>query len=534
MATIREETHRLLRTLGLTTIFGNPGSTEEPFLQNFPSDFRYILGLQEASVVAMADGYAQSTGQPALVNLHTSVGTGNAMCMIATAWYNKTPMIITAGQQLREMLLGEPFLSNIAPTEMVQPYVKWSYQPVRPEDIPGAFMRAYVTALQPPAGPVFLSLPYSDFAHEALGQTAVRHVSRRVAPDSDAVREFASVISQSRNPVLVLGAALDKTPGGWEAGIRLAEQLSAPVWSPPETERSGFPENHPQFQGKLPAALKPLSEKLQGHDVVLVVGAAAFRYYPYIPGDYLPAGARLLLMSDDPREIETALAGDAILGDVGVGCTLLADALTNTSPKHTFSSKASSSALPEATTPMTPDFLFATLAQITPADAMVVQESQSNTTILKKYVLATQPKSFFSTAAGGLGFGLPAAVGIALAQQTTGEKRPVIAVIGDGAFQYSIQALYTLAQHQLPMTVIVPRNEEYAVLKAFAKLEQAPGVPGLDLPGLDIVAQAQSFGVEAQRISNPHELQLALQEALTRTKPLVIEVSLTKDVPPLS
>ena len=182
---------------------------------------------------------------------------------------------------------------------------------------------------------------------------------------------------------------------------------------------------------------------------------------------------------------------------------------------------------------MTPDFLFATLAQVTPADAMVVQESQSNTAILKKHVLAKQPESFFNTAMGGLGFGLPAAVGIALAQQTTGENRPVIAIIGDGAFQYSIQALYTLAQYQLPLTVIVPFNQEYAVLKAFAEVEQAPGVPGLDLPGLDIVAQAQSFGVEARRITNPQELQPALQEALTRTKPLVIEVSLTKDVPPL-
>ena len=165
--TVRDATFTLLRQLGLTTIFGNPGSTEEPFLKNFPADFRYVLALQEASAVGMADGFAQGTGRPALVNLHTAPGVGNAMGNIITAARNKTPLIITAGQQTRRMLLMEAFLSNVRATELPMPHVKWSYEPVRAQDVPAAFMRAYAEAVQAPAGPVFLSLPLDDWDQEA-------------------------------------------------------------------------------------------------------------------------------------------------------------------------------------------------------------------------------------------------------------------------------------------------------------------------------------------------------------------------------
>ncbi len=159
MQSVRDVTYQLLREVGLTTFFGNVGSTEETFLKNFPSDFRYVLALQEASVIAMADGFAQATGRPALVNVHTSAGLGNAMGNLITASLNKTPLIVTAGQQTREMLLMEPWLTNVEATMLPRPWVKWAYEPARAEDVPAAFMRAIATALQPPAGPVFLSLP---------------------------------------------------------------------------------------------------------------------------------------------------------------------------------------------------------------------------------------------------------------------------------------------------------------------------------------------------------------------------------------
>src|ERR1700678_3616977 len=175
--TVWAATYDLLRALGLTTVFGNPGSTEQPFLKNFPSDFEYILGLQEASAVAMADGFAQATGKPALVNLHSSAGTGNGMGNIMTAFQNKTPLIITAGQQTREMILCEPYLTNREETTLPRPWVKWAYQPVRAQDVPGAIMRAYAVALQPPSGPVYVSIPLDDWDQAALGDAAVRSVS---------------------------------------------------------------------------------------------------------------------------------------------------------------------------------------------------------------------------------------------------------------------------------------------------------------------------------------------------------------------
>jgi thiamine pyrophosphate-dependent acetolactate synthase large subunit-like protein len=168
-ATVREVTYDLLRANGLTTIFGNVGSTEETFLADFPSDFRYVLGLQEASVMAMADGFAQAMRRPALVNLHTGAGLGNAMGTLLTAFENKTPLIVTSGQQTRQMLLMEPWLTNVDATMMPRPWVKWAYQPVRAQDVPAAFMRAIAVATQPPAGPVFLSLPLDDWDQPCEG-----------------------------------------------------------------------------------------------------------------------------------------------------------------------------------------------------------------------------------------------------------------------------------------------------------------------------------------------------------------------------
>src|ERR1700758_2736283 len=222
--TVQQATYNLLRKLGLTIIFGNPGSTEEPFLKNFPKDFEYVLGLQEASVVAMADGFSQATKRPVLVNLHSSAGTGNGMCNIMTAFQNKTPLIITAGQQTREMILGDAYLTNRDETTLPRPWVKWAYQPVRAQDVPGAIMRAYAVALTPPAGPVFVSIPLDDWDQPALGEAVVRTVSSRYSPDPQRVAHFAERIQKSKNPVLLYGPEIDRA-GGWDAAVKFAERL---------------------------------------------------------------------------------------------------------------------------------------------------------------------------------------------------------------------------------------------------------------------------------------------------------------------
>jgi benzoylformate decarboxylase len=308
MATVRDALYELLRELNLTTIFGNPGSTEESFLEKLPGDFRYVLGLHEASVVAMADGYAQNTGAPVLVSLHTAAGMGNAMGNIASAWHNHAPLIIIAGQQTREMLLLEPYLTNLRATLLPQPYVKWSYETVRAVDAPAALLRAYAAAVQPPAGPVFLSIPMDDLDAPYKAIPALRRISRSLQASPAALKETADVLAAARSPALIIGGAVDQG-GGWDDAVRLADKLRCPVWAAPSEGRPGFPETHPQFQGSAPAAIGPLCKTLKGHDLVLVIGAPVFRYYPYIAGDYLPKGTRLIQISADPEETARAPVG---------------------------------------------------------------------------------------------------------------------------------------------------------------------------------------------------------------------------------
>jgi len=537
---VRDATYQLLRELGLTTVFGNVGSTEEPFLENFPEDFRYVLAPQEASVIAIADGFAQGTRRPALVNLHTTA-TANSMANLATAFQNKTPLIVTAGQQTREMLLMEPFLTNVESTMLPRPWVKWAYEPARAEDIPAVFMRAFATALQPPAGPVFLSLPLGDWDKVCESPAVVRTVSRRIAPDPARLAEFAKILSEAKSPVLIYGAAIARG-SGWDRAVAFAEALGAPVWAAPASERAPFPENHPLYSGGLPFAIGPLSKKLEGHDVALVVGAPVFRYYPYVPGPYVPDGLRLLHISDDPAETARAPIGDSLLGDPVLCLEGLKALLGEHKPKTTKARETLAHRMaPHG--PGTPKWsgdgrltaaqVFRALNEVRLANTILVEESPSNLPDLHTEWPITEPDTFYTFASGILGWNLPAAVGIALAERDSGRNRPVIVIIGDGSFQYSIQSLWTAAQLRLPVLIVVPRNDEYAILKSFAVLEDTPKVPGLDIPGFDIVSIAKGYGCDAARLDDLEGIQKAALEAWRKSKPTVLEVPISTQVPPL-
>ncbi|HEX2772322.1 MAG TPA: thiamine pyrophosphate-dependent enzyme, partial [Micromonosporaceae bacterium] len=284
-------------------------------------------------------------------------------------------------------------------------------------------------------------------------------------------------------------------------------------------------------QGVLPYAIGPLAEKLAGHDTVLVVGAPVFRYYPHIPGEYVPAGSRLLHITDDPDEAARAPVGDSLVGDAALACATLATLLP--AIDRPLPPPRSAPPQPEMGTPLSPDALFATLARDWPRDGVLVLESPSNLSALRRRLHINRPGSYFTTASGGLGFGLPASVGIALAERHTGRGRPVIAVIGDGSFQYSVQALWTAAQHRLPVVYVVPVNGQYTILKAFADHEGAPDVPGLDLPGLDIPTIAAGFGCTARWVESPDDLVDAIKTGLAADRPTVLAVPITGDVPPL-
>jgi benzoylformate decarboxylase len=523
MATVREATFELLRAHGMTTIFGNPGSTELPMLADFPDDFTYVLGLQELAVVGMADGYAQATGRPTHVNLHTAPGVGNAIGGIFNAQANKSPLVITAGQQVRAHILMEANLTNREATRAPRPYVKWSHEPARAQDVPGAIGRAIHHAMLPARGPVFVSIPMDDWGVEA-DEDLVRNANRRIVnglagPDPAAIAQLAATLEGARNPVLVAGPDID-TSGGWNDAIALAEKQRLPVWASPATggNRLGFPENHPQFMGLLPPAILGVTETLKEHDLILVIGSSVFPYYPYIPGPLLPEGASLIALTSDPSEAARAPMGDAIVGDVGLALKHLVE-LVGDSDRPAPEARPEPGDPPEAD-PISGSQAMAALADAWPQDGIAVIETPSSTIAARNRLRISRPGSYYFCASGGLGFGISAALGVQLADRT----RPVVCVLGEGSAQYGITALWTAVAYKLPVTFLVLRNEEYMILKWFAALEQVSGAPGLELPGLDTAAVARAYGMDARDVSFGDELSEALRDAIAdRDRPRLVQ-----------
>ena len=517
-STVRSVTYDLLRSLGLTTVFGNPGSTEQPFLAEFPDDFTYVLALQEASSIAMADAFAQVTRRPALVNLHSSAGLGNALGNLVAAYHGNTPLILTSGQQHRELVIGEPYLGNREATTFPKPWVKWSYEPARAADVPEAFMRAYAMAVQPPAGPVYLSVPMDDWPRPLDTPARVRTVSDKTAPDARRLRLFADRIAASRAPALVFGPEVDRA-GGWDAAVALAEWLRAAVYGAPLGDRVSFPEDHPLFRGPLGMSVKTISDHLAGHDLAVIIGAEVFRYYPYVPGPYLPPGTELLQITANPEVAAAARVGDSLLGDPRLAIDLLLEQLpegrARTAPEPMPRPRPLEANSPRTPNdPLTPPEVYAVLSRVRPPDSVIVNESTSTMAQQIEWLPTVRTGSFFATASGGIGWAVPAAVGVALGDRDRGVTRPVLGLIGDGSSQYSIQALWTAAQHQLPIVYVIMRNNEYSILKSFAVLEDTPGVPGLDLPGLDIAALARGWGCHAADVGTSEALEQELKTAL--------------------
>src|SRR5215831_2274244 len=225
--TVKQATLDLLRSFGIDRVFGNPGSTELPFLSDWPDDIDYVLALQEASAVGMADGYAQATRNAGFVNLHSAAGVGNALGNIYTAHRNQTPLVITAGQQARSILPLQAFLYAERASEFPRPYVKYSVEPARPEDVPAAIARAYYTAMQPPCGPTFVSIPIDDWAHPTHAIDA-RKVSREIGPDPETMKALVAALAASKHPALVVGPGVDRA-AAVDLMVKVAEKSKASV-----------------------------------------------------------------------------------------------------------------------------------------------------------------------------------------------------------------------------------------------------------------------------------------------------------------
>jgi benzoylformate decarboxylase len=522
MTTVREATYDFLRRQGMTAVFGNPGSTELPFLEQFPDDFRYVLGLHEGVAVGVADGYAQASGRPALVNLHTAPGVGNAMGALFTAQANKAPLVVTAGQQARSLMTLQALLTNRDAARMPHPLVKWSYEPPRAEDVPHAIARATHVAALPPRGPVFVSIPMDDWRAEvdddAVGHQTARSVDGRAAADPALVADLARRLASAENPVLVVGPDVD-AGGAWDVAVRLAETARLPVWAPPATGggRIGFPEDHAHFRGVLPPAVGPLSETLAGHDLIVVAGSQVFAYYPNLPGPLLPEGAALVAITSDPDEAARAPMGDAIVADVKLTLEAL---LAQLDPSDRPAPEPRAAAEPpEESDPMSASAAIAALADAWPDEGVIVPESPAATFAIRNRLRLSRPGSYYFTAGGGLGFALPAAIGVQMAQP----DRRVVCVLGEGSAQYAIQGLWTAAAYDVPVTFLVLRNEEYAILKWFGEIEQVTGVPGLDLPALEVAAVAEGYGVPSTRVGDRAALTDALREAIAADGPRLVE-----------
>ncbi|RRH90311.1 benzoylformate decarboxylase [Variovorax beijingensis] len=522
-STVRDCVYAVMRDFGADTIFGNPGSTELPMFRDFPADFKYVLGLQEAVCVGMADGYAQANGKVVFVNLHSAAGVGNAMGNIHTAFKNRTPMVIVAGQQTRSILQFDPYLASEQATELPKPYVKWSIEPARAEDVPQAIATACHRALQAPCGPVLVSVPSDDWDRPAK-PVLTRKVSHRTRPDPAILTEVTTALARSERPAFVVGAEVDRD-GAWNEVVQLAERHSAAVYNAPMSARAGFPEDHRLFAGFLPAVREQIVQRLAGHDFVLVIGAPVFTYHVEGEGPHLPDGVVLCQLTEDADGAARSPVGTSVVGGVQLA---LRDLLAADAPPKR--------ALPPARLRVPhaePDadrsgrisvaWLLQTLADLRSPEDVIVEEAPTARVVMHAHLPILRPGTFYTMASGGLGYGMPAAAGVALAQP----DRRVIGLIGDGSSMYSIQTLWTAAQLGLDMTFVIVNNRRYAALKRFGGVLGFPAdavLPGTDLPGLDFVALAQGHGVRAERVQDAAKLRTALEGALESKGPSLVEV----------
>jgi benzoylformate decarboxylase len=523
--TVKQATLDLLRAFGIKKVFGNPGSTELPFLSDWPDDIDYVLGLQEASVIGMADGYAQATRNAGFVNLHSAAGVGNALGNIYTAHRNQTPLVITAGQQARSILPLQAFLYAERASEFPRPYVKFSIEPARAEDVPAAMARAYYVAMQPPFGPTFVSVPIDDWTHPTQPVEA-RNVSRELGPDANAMKALVAALSASKYPALVVGPGVDRAQAV-DLMVRVAEKTRAAVWVSPFSPRASFPERHPQFAGFLHASPGQLSEALRVHDLVVVIGAPVFTFHVEGHASIFDGATTIFQITDDSNAAAVTPVGSSIVATIKPALTMLLDLLPETG-RATPTGRILPPA-PGAADPIPVEYLLHALSSAMPENAVLVEEAPSHRPAMQKFMPMRGQDSFYTMASGGLGYGLPASVGMALGRPGV----RTVCLVGDGSAMYSIQSLWTAAQRKLPLTVVVINNSGYGAMRSFSQVMQVRNVPGLDLPGIDFVSIAEGMGCDAVRVTKSSELAPALKRGLSHDGVSLIEVIVDSAVPML-
>jgi benzoylformate decarboxylase len=528
---VRDASFDVMRRYGMTTIFGNPGSTEIPFLAGLPDDLEFVLGLHEGVVVGMAIGYALARGEPSFVNLHTAPGLGNAVNMIAAARDNRAPLVIVVGQQDRRHLDLAPFLTGRALERLAGEYPVWSTFPVRPQNVPGAIARAWHEA-KTGRGPALVVVPVGDWDEPADDESpsggAPARLLRAPLVDPAGLDELVDLVEQSEAPALVAGAGADD-PAGWAALSALAERLGCPVWQEPFASRAGFPQDHPLFAGALHWRRSLLREALAPHDLVLAVGTHAFRMYLYEPGRLLEPDTKLAVITDVAEEAHRSPCDLALLAPPATACTALAERLEQRAgePPEPFR-RPGPLAPPAPGEPLRAAHVLAALAERLPPDAVLVEESPSSRPELMARVPTRAPLGFVSAANGSLGFGLAGSIGLRMGLP----ERPVLAVLGDGSSMYAIQALWSAAHYRVGVLLLVLSNGGYAVMDQLAAEHGGAGAwPGFG--AIDFRALAKGLGCPARRIERHDELLSELDRQIpdlaSRSEPLLLEIVVAPD-----
>lgn len=535
---------QLLASEGVDVMFGNPGTTELAIMEALgaQNDIRYVLGLQEAVVVAMADGYARASGRLAAANVHVAPGLGNAMGSLYNAKFYGSPLLLTAGQQEHGHGLMEPMLYDpLVP--IAQPMVKWAVEVDRVQDLPRIVRRAVKLALTPPTGPVFISLPGDILDDEApldLGKPT--RVDAQTRPSDAALERLAARLLAADNPVFIAGHEL-ATRNALSEATALAETLGAAVWQQTVPYAAHYPSEHRCFMGALTRSQTQVRAWLQPYDLLVCLGADVLRMSVMSPVDALPDGMPIVQISERDWELgknyptEIAIRAD-VRETLSALTALLRQKMTAAQreraakrvvdiEKQNWSAKrvsicADTQAL-SGVRPIEPKYLMMQIADSIPADAVVVEEGLTSTFPLLNYLRLRDHQGFYGLASGGIGFAMAGAVGVSLGLPS----RPVVAIVGDGSAMYSIQALWTAAHLKLPITYVIANNRSYRILKerlvSFRKTDRFIGMD-LHQPAIDFVALAQSLGVPATRVSDPKDIAAALQNICGRQGPALIDI----------
>ncbi|MGW3199317.1 benzoylformate decarboxylase [Streptomyces sp. NPDC001118] len=505
--TVRGAVVRLLHDTGMTTVFGNPGSTELRMFRDWPDDFTYVLGLQESVAVGMAAGHALGTRSAAFVSLHSAGGVGHALGAVFNAFRDRVPLVIVAGQQARSLIQLRPFLGADDPAVFPRPYVKSARQPERAEDVPAVLAEAYRLAMTHPRGPVFVSVPEDDWDRPAE-PVVPRTVHSAFTADPDALAALAGRLADCARPALVVGPGVDDEDA-LEPVRALAERIRAGVWISPLSGRSGFPESHPLFQGFLPPVARQLAARLAPYDVVVALGAPVFTYHVADEGPPLAPGTELFHLDCDPGQAAWLPTGTSLVTTLRPALARLTSLLKESDRDPPPPRPGPVPARAEGH--ITPELFFDLLRARLPHDRVLVEEAPSHRDTLHARVPIELSGGFLTTGSGALGWGLPLAVGRALA-----DRRRVVCVVGDGSALYSVQALWSAARHAAPVTYVLLDNGGYAAVRALGRRIGIASLPGTDIAGIDFAALAESFGCPAARAEHAGELPAALDHALGR------------------